>query len=348
MKKLIIIGGGFAGAYIAQKLQSTLRVTLFDTKDYFEFTPSVLRTLVEPNHIRKIEVRHRVYLPSTTVVREPVTTVEKTFVIAGGKKYPFDYLVIASGSQYSSPIKEENIVIASRGKELRASAQQLEKAGKVLIVGGGVVGTELAAEIAEHYPQKEITLVHARAALIERNPPKARHYAQQFLQQKGVTILFQERIVLSQDEKQPQKIYLTSKNKSISADLVFLCTGITPNSDFLLPQWKNVLDAKGFVRVNEYLQVHQHPQIFSAGDITTIPEEKTAQSAEEQAKIVVRNLLALEKGQELQKFVPRQRPMVISLGKWKGILVYKRWAWCGLVPGLLKQLIEWKTMRRLK
>lgn len=47
---MVIVGGGFAGACVAQALEPDFRVTLIDNKDYFEFTPSVLRTIVEPNH----------------------------------------------------------------------------------------------------------------------------------------------------------------------------------------------------------------------------------------------------------------------------------------------------------
>jgi NADH dehydrogenase FAD-containing subunit len=47
---VVIVGGGFAGAYVAKALEDCFRVTLVDNKDYFEFTPSVLRTIVEPNH----------------------------------------------------------------------------------------------------------------------------------------------------------------------------------------------------------------------------------------------------------------------------------------------------------
>ena len=41
--RLLVIGGGFAGAEIAKACGETFQVTLCDTKAYFEFTPSVLR-----------------------------------------------------------------------------------------------------------------------------------------------------------------------------------------------------------------------------------------------------------------------------------------------------------------
>ncbi len=343
MKHLIIIGGGFAGAYIAKELEREFDVTLFDTKDYFEFTPSVLRTLVEPEHIRKIEVLHSSYLKRATIIREAVERVTPTEIIAGKKCYPFDYLVIASGSRYNSPIKEQDIIITMRGQELRNYANKLEKSKHVLIVGGGVVGTELAAEICEKYPKKEITLVHAQSSLLERNPPKARAYAEKFLKDKKVTILFNERVSGGKG-----KHYQTDKNNTLTADLVFLCTGIIPNSEFLEKDLGHSLNEKKFLRVNRHLQLEKHPTIFAAGDINDIKEEKTAQSAEKQAEVVCHNIRALEKKEQPQEYISTARPMVISLGKWRGILVYKNVVWTGIIPSFLKRAVEWKTMRRYR
>jgi len=343
MKHLIIIGGGFAGAYLAKELEQEFDVTLFDTKDYFEFTPSVLRTLVEPEHIKKIEVLHSSYLKRATIIREAVSRVTPTEIIAGKKCYPFDYLVIASGSRYNSPIKEQDIIITMRGQELRNYAHKLEKSKHVLIVGGGVVGTELAAEICEKYPKKEITLVHAQSSLLERNPLRARAYAENFLKKKGVTILFNERVTGGK-----AKSYLTDKRKTLTADLVFLCTGIIPNSEFLEKDLGHSLNQRKFLHVNTNLQLDKYPTIFAAGDINDVKEEKTAQSAEKQAEIVCHNILALEKKEQLQEYLSTARPMVISLGKWHGIFVYKNFVLTGIIPSFLKRIIEWKTMRRYR
>src|SRR3989338_6062962 len=69
MKTVIVLGGGFAGALAARKLEKYFQVLLIDQKDYFEFTPAVLRTLVEPSHVDKIQVRHSDYLKRTQVIK---------------------------------------------------------------------------------------------------------------------------------------------------------------------------------------------------------------------------------------------------------------------------------------
>ena len=62
MVKVCILGGGFAGSYIASKLENHFDVTLIDSKDYFEFTPGILRTVVKPTHSKKLQVLHKGYL----------------------------------------------------------------------------------------------------------------------------------------------------------------------------------------------------------------------------------------------------------------------------------------------
>jgi NADH dehydrogenase FAD-containing subunit len=55
---VVIIGGGFAGTYCAQLLENDMKVTLIDTKEHFEFTPSFLRLIVQPSKLRTIQVGH--------------------------------------------------------------------------------------------------------------------------------------------------------------------------------------------------------------------------------------------------------------------------------------------------
>ena len=89
MKKVVIIGGGFAGAYAAKNLEIDFGVTLIDSKDYFEFTPSILRTIVEPRHITKIQVLHSHYLKNADFIRGVVKEINVREVILDGNKLLF-------------------------------------------------------------------------------------------------------------------------------------------------------------------------------------------------------------------------------------------------------------------
>ncbi len=328
-KRIVIIGGGFTGSYCARKLEKikNLEVTLIDTKDYFEFTPGILRTIINPEHEKKIIALHKNYLHNTRIILGEIKKINDKSVYTKNGKFEFDYLIISSGSEYKSHIKEENVILPNRLKILKDSHSKLDEAKRILIIGGGLVGVELAAEITEKYPRKNLTLVHPHERLIQRNSPKSGNYYFNFLKKRSVKINLNEK---------------TENTKGF--DLTFFCTGIKPNLDFMN---KKLLNEKGII-VNKFLQIKGKKHIFAGGDVTNIPEEKTAQNAENHAKIIVKNILNQEKNKFLETYEPKSRVMIISLGKNNGILEYKKFILTGKIPALLKSFVEWKTMRRYR
>ena len=339
MKRVVVIGGGFAGATVAKHLEDNFEVILIDTKEYFEYTPSILRTIIEPEHRKKIQKMHSDYLKKARIIVSDVKDVERESVVLKDEEIGFDYLVICSGSRYNFPIKEQRVVLPLRAEHLLASHADLEKAKKVLIVGGGLVGVELAAEIVCHYKDKKVTLVHSHPKLMERNLPKAQEYVERFLRKKGVEIILNERV-----EVKGKKFFI--KEGEIEEDIVFLCTGIIPNFEFLQKHFKNVLNERHFLRVNESLQLIGYDRIFVAGDVNDTAVEKTAQNATKQAMVVVHNIEALEKGLSLKPYPRIKTPIVTSLGKWDGTLEWKGVVIKGLIPGLVKAVIEKDVMWR--
>lgn len=339
MKKVVVIGGGFAGSLIARELEQEYEVTLIDTKSYFEFTPGILRTLVEPQHAAHIQVEHAHYLRRASILVGEVSDVTPSLVFVGKKKIPFDYLALCSGSSYNAPIKEQHVVLASRSSHLLNAYHQLSAAESVLIIGGGIVGVELAAEILTHYGNKELTLVHQGATLIERNHPLSGRIATRFLQKRGARIIFNERV-----EDAHAHTFVTSQGRHLEADIAFLCTGIIPNYAFLKRYLGSALTLQNTIRVNPTLQVAGFPHIFAAGDINDIQIEKTAQNAEHQARVVVSNIRALERNEALKVYGTRKTPMVISLGKYHGIFEYRNFVISGIIPAFLKAAIEKREM----
>lgn len=79
-------------------------MTLIDDKPHFEFTPSVLRVLVQPHKMHEIIRSHKSYLQHVNVVVGHVDHVTPYHVsLATTQQIPFDYLIIASGSTYHTP-----------------------------------------------------------------------------------------------------------------------------------------------------------------------------------------------------------------------------------------------------
>ena len=320
-KRIVIIGGGFAGSLIAKKLENKFKTILIDNKDYFEYTPGILKTIVKPTHIKKIQVIHNNYLKSTSFIKGNIINIDKNKVYTKDRKLFFDYLIIASGSNYKTPIKHPNVLLFQSAEELKNNHKRLSKSKEILIIGGGIVGIELAAEIVENYPNKKITLAHSSDRLMPRENIKASIYTKKYLEKKNVDILLNKRV------------------EDVKEDLAFFCTGVHPNSQFMIPNFKKYLDEKSFIKTNKHLQLKGHENIFVAGDVTDIKEEKLAQSAEEHAKIIIKNIQNLESNQPLEEYNSKPRIKVISLGKYKGIICYNNLTITGIFPAILKSLI---------
>ncbi|EGC35274.1 hypothetical protein DICPUDRAFT_33638 [Dictyostelium purpureum] len=345
-KKVVIIGGGFSGSIVAQKLENDYQVTLIDTKDFFEFTPSILRTIVEPTHVRRIQVLHSHYLKHTNVVQKEVLGVQRNEVVLDDRTVEFDYLVINSGSSYNSPFKESSVVSSARANTLRENYYHIRKLKKILIIGGGIVGVELAAEIVDHFRGKEVTIVHSQSRLMNRFPKKAIRYTEEFLQSRGVRLIYNERVM-----EHRGNVFITDQGSEIEADQAFLCTGIIPNSGFIKNSYPDAISEFGYIKANDQLQMSgltYYRNIFVSGDVLHVREEKLAQTAECTASIVVNNINAIEHRAEnkMQSYKPFSKPVLISLGKYSAIFVYKDWALTGFIPAILKIAVEFKTMVR--
>jgi len=224
----------------------------------------------------------------------------------------------------------------------------------------------MAAEIAEHYPEKEVIIVHSHPKLMGRMPKAAITYTERWLERRRVKLYMSEKVTeliyppsstLASSSSLPMSLTArTDKGREILADMAFLCTGIVPNSGFLQDHFSPCLSKSGYVKVNQHLQMTGKDNVFVCGDVADIQEEKLAQSAEVMGAVVVDNLVKIADAQEsavceqggaqLSTYVSATRPVLVSLGQYDGIFVYKNWVFSGFIPALLKEAVEWKTMVR--
>ncbi len=336
MQRVVVIGGGFAGVAVSRTLRARFDVTLVDTKDYFEFTPGILRSLVDPSHLRRIQVCHSRAVRGVRVAVGKATGVaERSVTLSDGSSLAYDYLVLATGSRYSPPIKDPSVVMASRAADLAAHARRVAEAGSVLIVGGGLAGVELAAEIAVAYPGKEVSIVDVGPQLLGRLGSRARDYATKFLRRHGVALSFGQRIVGREGG-----VYVTDSGGRLAADVAFMCTGVVPNGELPGAAFPGCLNEQGFVHVLPTLQLPGHPNVFVVGDANDCGVEKTAQNARRQAAVAAANIVALSAEEPLRDYRPAATPMVISLGPRDGIFASGGRTVTGWLPAAMKWGVE--------
>ena len=162
MARVTIVGGGYGGITAAKALDDVAEVTLVEQKDTFVSHAAALRAAVDRDWAEKIFLPYDKLLTNGRVVHGTALTVRGTTVeVSGHGQIEADYLVLATGTAYPFPAKhmESSSVIAKARIERVHS--NLEQSSRVLIVGAGAVGIELAGEITSAFPQVKVTMLEA-------------------------------------------------------------------------------------------------------------------------------------------------------------------------------------------
>ena len=330
-KKVVVVGGGFLGMTTARLLDEMPRfeVILIDTKEYFEYTPAMIYPLVDPSSISKWTTHYSGIVKNGSVIINPVQSVAKDHVVAGGEKIPYDYLVLSPGSSYTTQLKGNNNVTTSyRAKKMTVEYRSLEAAQGVIVIGGGPAGVEVSTMIAEKFPEKKITLVEANPTLLKKVAPMAQVLALKKLQEFNITVILGERVT---EIDTASKKLQTSKGTTLAFDKIIAATGPFPNTAFLtgsLPS--EALNEKKELRVNKSMQLKGFTHIFSGGDCADTPVPKLAYNSAVHGVNIARNICRLEKGKRVAvagtKGLAREKKfpyaMVISLGLKQSIGVF--------------------------
>lgn len=340
--RLVIVGGGFSGTYIARALQDDFNIVLLDVKDFFLYTPSLLKIVSNPNIVSRITRKHSSYLRKVEVIQKYVDTITEESIFYDSTELPYDYLAICTGSSYVQTFPfQNNVIRADNIDEMVRGLPLLESASIVLIIGGGIVGVELAGEILDRFKnRKKIIIVQSADRLISRSPPKAIRYAENFfMQHPNVEVKFNEKIISYEEG-----MFISEQGLKIQADIAYLCTAGKPNSSWAKINFSDSVSETSYIHTTPSLLLENSSNIFVAGDIISWREEKLANSAIYHAKLVVNNILSSVSGYPLKEYVSEPRMMLISLGPYDGIFQYKQYSITGFIPALLKEAVEFKEM----
>ena len=137
-----------------------------------------------------------------------------------------------------------------RTATLTAAAAKLEAASKVIVIGAGAVGVELVGEILTVYPGKHVIVVDFANTILPGFDEYASKYTLAWLEAHGVELMLGTAI----DKIEETQIVLKS-GATITADVVYKCVGVMPNTSVLKGTSFEGKGFRGSVEVNDYLQV---------------------------------------------------------------------------------------------
>ncbi|EJO5239639.1 NADH:flavorubredoxin reductase NorW [Salmonella enterica] len=182
------------------------------------------------------------------------------------KQWQYDKLVLATGATaFVPPITGRELMLTLNSQqEYRACETQLRDAQRVLIVGGGLIGSELAMDFCR--AGKTVTLMDNAASLLASlMPPEVSSRLQHHLTDMGVHLLLKSQLQKLEKTEAGIRATLVSQH-SIEVDAVIAATGLRPET--ALARRAGVVVNRG-VCVDSYLQT-SHPDIYAIGDCAEI------------------------------------------------------------------------------
>jgi len=361
--RVVIVGAGFAGLEVARALRGTpADVTLIDRQNHHLFQPllyQVATAALSPGDIawpiRSVFRRDR----NVNVLLADVTGIDPgaQVVTAGGRAFPYDALVVATGATHAYFGHEEwaphapglktiadatairrRVLLAFERAELTQDPLEQTRLLTFVVVGGGPTGVEMAGALADLARQglrrefRNIDPGRARTVLVEAGsrilpafPESLSSYAEQALTRIGVEVRT-GRAVTSCDAAG-----VVCGTETIPAATIVWAAGVTASPVGALLDTPR--DRAGRVRVAPDLSLPGHKEIFVAGDLaaavdgTGRPVPGNAPAAKQMGQDIGLRLAARASGRrERPPFAYRhhgdlatigRRAAVVSIGRFR-------------------------------
>ncbi|MFI7444631.1 NAD(P)/FAD-dependent oxidoreductase [Nonomuraea indica] len=319
-RTVAVVGGGYGGSALAKALDAEADVVLIDPRDAFVNTAGSLRALTRPDWAGAMFFPYDRWLTRGTVIRDRAVSVDPGGVtLASGRRVEADYLVLATGSSYAYPAKPDADSTGEALDDLRRTHKELAGADRVLILGAGPVGLELAGEIKEVWPHKHVTVADPTGQHLAGFRPEMRQDLYRQLDELGVRLRLGTGLVApppTEPGRAGTFTVTTAGGDEITADIWFRAHGVRVNSDYLADGRLAPRTPQGQVAVTETLNVRGHDtvyeHVYAIGDITDVAEAKMAGYAMQHAEVVARNITAHLNGERpTATYRPLPHPMIL-------------------------------------
>ncbi|EES3920716.1 NADH:flavorubredoxin reductase NorW [Escherichia coli] len=273
---IVIIGSGFAARQLVKNIRkqdATIPLTLIAADSMDEYNKSDLSHVISQGQRADDLTRQTAgeFAEQFNLRLFPHTWVtdidaEAHVVKSQNNQWQYDKLVLATGaSAFVPPVPGRELMLTLNSQqEYRACETQLRDARRVLIVGGGLIGSELAMDFCR--AGKMVTLIdNATSILASLMPPEVSSRLQHRLTEMGVHLLLKSQ--LQGLEKTDSGILATlDRQRSIEVDAVIAATGLRPET--ALARRAGLTINRG-VCVDSYLQT-SNADIYALGDCAEI------------------------------------------------------------------------------
>ncbi|MCE6987731.1 NAD(P)/FAD-dependent oxidoreductase [Dyadobacter sp. CY323] len=340
--KIVIVGGGFAGINLAQKLSKDKRfhITLVDKNNYNFFPPLLYQVATGFLEASNISYPFRKFFQdkdnmhfSFGAFRE-LFPAEKRIATESGDIY-YDYIVLATGTESnffgmenvkknSVPMKTVQDALALRNHILRQKeratkirdSSERRKILSIVVAGAGPTGVEISGMLAEmhkrifkkDYPELkreevQIYLVDALPVVLNPMSKKSQEETLEELRNLGINVLLDHAVKDFEND-----VVTFANGKTIETETLIWTSGVTATTIPGLP--KEVLGRGKRVLVDRFNRVEGFDDVFALGDICLMNTDEKfpdghpqlAQVAIQQGKNLAHNFGLLIDGKPLEPF----------------------------------------------
>lgn len=387
-KRVVIVGGGFGGLKLAQKLKnSNFQVVLVDKNNYHQFPPLIYQVAssgIEPSSIafpfrRLFQRRKDFYFRLAQVLS--IMPEEKMIQTSIGK-LSYDYLVLAAGTTTNffgnKEIEEESIPMKTLSESMGlrnaildnferaltcATEKERQELLNVVIVGGGATGVEIAGALSEmknfvlpkDYPDlpnslMNIYLIESQSRLLAAMSEKSSARVLKYLRSMGVNVLLNQRVTDYKDHT----VYINDGSTIATRTFIWV-TGVAAQKVDKIPT--ESIGRGGRILVNEYNQVQGMQDVYSIGDQCLMPNADTAwqnghpqlaQVAIQQGKLLASNLIRLDKGKELKPFRYKNLGTMATVGRNKAVAEFAGMKMGGFFAWLMWLVVHLRSILGVK
>ncbi|GLI72153.1 hypothetical protein PoHVEF18_000321 [Penicillium ochrochloron] len=191
----------------------------------------------------------------------------------------YDYLIVASGLRRGYPTVPRSLRRDDYLEEAMKHTENVRNARGVVVVGGGAVGVEMAAELKMLEPQQKVTLIHSRDRLLS-SEPLPDDFAERtcsILQEGGVEVILGQRVidttaVDAEGDPRMWRLTLGDGRQITTGHVLSAISRCIPTSTYLPPQ---TLNEDGYVKVHPSLQfsadLPSAEHHYAVGDLAAWP-----------------------------------------------------------------------------
>jgi NADH dehydrogenase len=357
-KRLVIIGGGFAGITLAEAVEHKLPpdwdLTLVSQENFITYNPllpEVVGASLLPGHV-VAPLRQMIHTSSVCMARVSEIDLEAKqvhYLGEGSGVIPYDQLVIACGVQanldlvkgmanHALPLKTLGDALFLRNRiisRLEAAELQPDKAARrwlmtFVVIGGGFSGVETAGELVDfifaslkYYPRIKredvrVVLLHSQDRLLPELSRSLGEFAYKKMSMHGLEVRLNARAVRIDD-----RAVTLGDGELIVAGTVICTIGTMPNA---LVAALPVAKERGRIVTNPDMSIPGVEGIWALGDCAAVPNAHdgkisppTAQFAERQARQLARNIAMRLKGEPTRPFSYQPQGQLSSIGHNKAV-----------------------------